>query len=157
MISTRRQFVRAGAAAGISLGLGEWTALVPISPSTAAEATVTPDLVRFGPDIEPIVRLIEDTPREKCPAMMIEQLRHGLPYRQFLAALYLANIRTGEVDHPLAVLHSTNQLTLDLPVQERLLPTIWAMDSFKFHRGRDGSAPSLKPLKGRLPSAESAE
>jgi hypothetical protein len=143
--------------AGVSLGLGEWAALLPISPASAAEAEVTPELVRFGPDIEPIVRLIENTPREKCPAMMIERLRKGLPFRQFLAALYLANIRTGEVDHPLAVLHSTNQLTLDLPVQERLLPTIWAMDSFKFHRERAKAAPSLRPLAGQLPSAAQAE
>ncbi len=157
MSATRRQFLRGTAAAGVSLGLGEWAALLPISPMNAAEAKVTPELVRFGPDIEPIVRLIENTPREKCPALMIGQLRKGLPFRQFLAALYLANIRTSEVDHPLAVVHSTNQLTLDLPVQERLLPTFWAMDSFKFHRERANAAPSLKPLAGKLPSAERAE
>lgn len=143
--------------AGVGLGLGEWAALLPISPATAAEATVTPDLVRFGPDIEPLVRMIEDTPREKCPAMMIEQLRQGLPYRQFLAALYLANIRTSEVSHPLAVLHSTNQLTLDVPVQERLLPTLWALDSFKFHRERAKASPSLRPLTGNYPPAGRAE
>ena len=91
MPATRRQFLRT-TAAGVSLGLGEWAAvLLPISPASAEEAKVTPDLVRFGSDIEPFVRMIEDTPREKCPAMMIEQLRKGLPYRQFLAALYLAN------------------------------------------------------------------
>jgi hypothetical protein len=78
--------------AGAAVGLGEWTKL---SPATADEAKVTPDLVRFSPDIEPIVRLIEETPREKCVAMMIGQLQKGLPYRNFLAGLYLANIRTG--------------------------------------------------------------
>lgn len=144
------------ATGGLALGLGEWSGLLPIGPATAAEAKVTPELVRFGPDMDPIVRLIEDTPREQCPAMMIAQLRKGLPYRHFLAALYLANIRTSEVNHPLAVLHSTNQLTLDLPVQERLLPTLWALDSFKFHRGRGDFAPSLGALRGALPSAELA-
>jgi hypothetical protein len=64
---------------------------------------------RFSAAFEPVVRLIEETPREKCPTMMIEQLRNGLPYRNFLAALYLANIRTAVVDHPLAVLHSANE------------------------------------------------
>ncbi len=157
MSATRRQFIRGTSAAGVSLGLGEWAALLPISPANAEEAKVTPGLVRFGPDIEPIVRLIEDTPRARCSAMMIAQLRKGLPYRQFLAALYLANIRANEVTHQMAVLHSTNQLTLDLPVQERLLPTFWAMDSFKFHQERAKAAPSLKPLTGSLPSAERAE
>src|SRR5437867_10947928 len=107
---TRRHFLQTAATASVAAGLGEWAKLVPLSPATAAEAKVTPDLVRFSPDIEPIVRLIEETPREKCVAMMIQQLKKGLPYRNFLAALYLANIRTSMVDHPLAVLHSTNQL-----------------------------------------------
>src|SRR5438552_12379971 len=110
----RRHFLQCAATAGAAFGLGEWARLLPISPATAAEAKVTPDLVRFSPDIEPVVRLIEETPRAKCVAMMIAQLKKGLPYRNFLAALYLANIRTSMVDHPLAVLHSTNQLTLDL-------------------------------------------
>jgi hypothetical protein len=30
------------------------------------------------PDIEPIVRMIEETPREKCVSMMIEQLREAV-------------------------------------------------------------------------------
>jgi hypothetical protein len=68
--------------------------------------------------------------------MMIEQLKKGPPYRNFLAALYLANLRTSEVHHPLAVLHFTHQLTLNLPVQERLLPTFWALDRWT---GRDKS------------------
>ena len=108
--TTRRHFLQTAVTAGASVGLGEWGKLLPLSPATTNEAKVTPDLVRFSPDIEPIVRLIEETPREKCVAMMIGQLRKGLPYRNFLAGLYLANIRTGMVDHPLTVFHSTNQL-----------------------------------------------
>jgi hypothetical protein len=56
---------------------------------------VPSDLVRFRPDIEPVVRLIEETPRDPCVAAMVGQLKKGLPYRNFRAALYLANIRTG--------------------------------------------------------------
>lgn len=157
---TRRQFISKAAGAGSLIGLGEWAALMPFSPLHAADAQVTPDLVRFTPDIEPIVRLIEETPRAECPAMMLTQLRKRLPYRHFLAALYLANIRTGMVDHPLAVLHSINQLALDLPVEERLLPAFWAMDSFKVHQG-DGKnpqyTPKLKMPGSRLPTADAAE
>src|SRR5262245_29326973 len=154
---TRRQFLQTAATAGTLLGLADLAALGPLSPASADEATVTPDLVRFGSDLEPLVRLIEETPREQCPAMMLEQLMKGLPYRNFLAALYLANIRTAEVNHPLAVLHSTVQLALDLPVQERLLPTFWAMDSFKAHYPKGRVANSLKPLTGPLPPADKAE
>ena len=46
----------------------------------AAEGPATePDKVRFGPDIEPIVRLIEETPRGQCVAALIEQLQRGFP------------------------------------------------------------------------------
>ena len=127
MNTTRRRFLQTAAGAA-SLGL---PVVPPLGELAAFGAAPPPATMRFGPDIEPVVRLIEDTPRDNCIAMMIDQLKKGLPYRNFLAALYLANIRTGLVDHPLAVLHSTNQLTLDLPVQERLLPTyptFWAMD-----------------------------
>ena len=150
--SSRREFLCAATAAS-SVALGDWSKLLPICPVSAAEVTVTPELVRFGPDIEPTVRLIEDTPREKGPAMLVEQLRQGLPYRNFLAALYLANLRMGVIEHPLAALHSTNQLTLDLPVRERLLPMFWALDAYK----AQGPHADLRPLRGALPAAERAE
>lgn len=156
-LPSRRTFLRTAAAAGTALGAGEWATLLPLSPTRADEIKVTPDLVRFGPELEPVVRLIEETPREKCPPMMIEQLKKGLPYRHFLAALFLANLRTLGMAHPLAVLHSTNQLTLDAPVAERLLPTFYALDSFKFHQTRQRAAPNLKPLGGDLPAADQAE
>ncbi len=160
---TRRQFLRTAANAGAVFGLGEWAGLLPLSPANADEAKVTPDLVRFGPDIEPIVKLIEETPREKCVAMMVEQLRKGVPYRIFLAALYLANVRTNQVGHPLAALHSAHELSLDLPAQERLLPWFWALDSFKAAQQRGDFASNrkpltgLRPLTGKLPSADQAE
>jgi hypothetical protein len=147
---SRRLFLQTAAAAGASLGLGEWAGLAPLSPASADDAKVTPDLVRFGPDLEPVVKLIEETPRHKRPAMMIGQLKNGLPYRHFLAALYLANIRSGEVGHALAVVHSAEQLALDMPVQERLLPLFYALD-------RVAVGASLRQLTGKLPSAERAE
>jgi hypothetical protein len=91
-----------------AMGIGNWAALLPLSPANAQQATVTEDLVRFGPDIEPIVKLIEETPREKCVAMLVEQFRKGSPYRIVLAALYLANIRISQVGHPLATIHSAH-------------------------------------------------
>jgi hypothetical protein len=55
------------ATADASLGLGEWPELARLSPAAAAEATVMPDLVRFGPDNEPVVRLIKEMPQAKYP------------------------------------------------------------------------------------------
>src|SRR5215207_5794450 len=116
---TRRRFL---ATAGTAAGLGNFAALWPLGPATADEARVTPDLVRFGLDMEPVVRLIETTPEERCVAVMAEQFRNGLPFRHFLAALYLAAIRAakwhGQIhgyDHNAYVVHSAYQLALDLP------------------------------------------
>jgi hypothetical protein len=73
--------------------------------------------------MEPLVRLIEQMPEDKVVAAMIEQLKNGLPYRHFLAALYLAAIRAARwhgdgahgYDHNAYVVHSVYQLSLDLP------------------------------------------
>src|SRR5262249_4592902 len=43
------------------------------------------------------------------------------------------------------------------PVHERLLPTLWALDSFKVHQERGLLTPSLQPLAGPLPAADQAE
>src|SRR5262245_7526211 len=155
---SRRHFLRATATAGAALSLGEWGGLLPLTPATAAETKVTPDLLRYSSDIEPIVRLIEETPRAKCPEMMIEQLQGGLPYRQFLAAMFLAGLRNRMLGgHHIALLHSSNQLALDVPVAERLLPTFWALDSFKADVERRRTPRVLNEVAGRLPAAEKAE
>ena len=65
----------------------------PRGPASAGDAEVTPDLGRFGPATELVVKLIEEAAQDKCVPVFVEQLRKGLPYRQLLAALYLAAIR----------------------------------------------------------------
>jgi hypothetical protein len=154
---SRRRFLQSAATAGVALGLGEWSGLLPLGPATAADAEVPADLIRFGPELEPIVRRIEETPRARCPALMIEELQRGLPYRQFLAALFLAGLRNRALGgHHVALLHSANQLALDAPAAERLLPAFWALDSFKADLERRQPTPVLKALTGRLPSAGNA-
>jgi hypothetical protein len=71
MNTPRRRFLQtvAGAAA---LGLP----YLPLLGELAAfGAEPPPATMRFGPDLEPIVRLIEETPREKCVAVFIDQSR----------------------------------------------------------------------------------
>jgi hypothetical protein len=161
---SRRGFLQAATTAGAAAGLCPWASIAPLSPASAAQHQVAPDLVRFSPDIEPIVRLIEETPQEKCVAAMIEQLRRGLPYRNFVAALYLAAIRAARwhgsgmhaFDHSAYVVHSAYQLALDLPPGEQLLPAFFALISFKgmqkAYPGRTGTP----ELTGTLPAAEHA-
>jgi hypothetical protein len=160
---SRRGVLKTAAAAGAVLGAGEFGPLLALCPTSAAEAKVTPELVRFSPEIEPIVRLIEETPREKCAEAMLQQLRTGLPYRVFLAALYLAAVRAamwhGAVhgfDHNAYLVHAVHQLSLDMPVSERLLPTFYALNSFKGMQEAYKSVPRPSPLSGPLPAADRA-
>ena len=160
---TRRTFLGASATAAVVRGAGEWAGLLPFSPAAADEAQVSPDLVRFSPDIEPVVRLIEETPQDQCIAAMIEQLRKGLPYRNFLAALYLAAIRAAKwhggvhgYDHNAYVVHSAHQLSLDLPAAEQLLPLFYALENFKGMQKVYPNRPGTQRFVGMLPSAEKA-
>src|SRR5690606_23778359 len=152
-------FLKNSAGLGLSLGIASPLALQSISPQTRAEAEVTADLVRFTPDVEPIVRLIEDTPQDKCFEMVVEQLKKGLPYRNFLAALFLAGIRNvnpqppGFKFHCVFAIHSANQLSLDAQPEDRLLPLFWALDQFKRSQADDVKQGDfqLKQLQGTIP------
>ena len=42
-----------------------------------SDAQVTPEILKFSGEIEPLVSLIERTPREKCAEMAVEQMRGG--------------------------------------------------------------------------------
>ncbi len=161
---SRRRFLQTAATAGAALGLGDFAALAALGPANADESKVTPDLVRFGPDMEPVVRLIEETPQDACVAVMIEQLKKGLPYRQFLGALYLAAIRAARwhgngahgYNHNAYVVHSAYQLALDLPAGEQLPPAFYALNSFKFMQKVYPNKKGTPELTGKLPTAEKA-
>src|SRR5215468_12579255 len=111
-----------------------------------SEAQVTPEVLRFSAEIEPLVRLIENTPREKCAEMAVEQLRRGVSYRQVLAALFLAGIRNvnprppGFALHCVFVIYSAHLISLEAPADSRLLPLFYALDDFKASQERDAKA-----------------
>jgi len=131
-----------------------------------SDAEVTPDLVKFRPEIEPLVALIERTPREKCAEMAVEQLRRGVGYRQLLAALFLAGIRNinpqppGFALHCVFIIHSAHLISLEAPADSRLLPLFYALDNFKASQERDAKQASgdytMGPLRGSLPSPDRA-
>ena len=64
-LMNRRHFLRTGAATGALCGLGVGSLLSDLRPVCAEEAQLNPDVVRFNPEIEPLVRFLEDTPRER--------------------------------------------------------------------------------------------
>ena len=128
----RRQFLQAASALGLGAGLGPWDALSAITPATADEAKVGPEMVHFRPEIEPVVRWIEETPREQIFEKAVTQLKDGLSYRSLLAGLFLAGIRNikprpvGFKFHAVMVINSAHLLGQTSAVSERLLPLFWA-------------------------------
>ncbi len=156
-MATRRQFLRrTGVAGGFVLA----QRVSDIALVTASDAPLMPELVQFRPDIEPIVRLIEDTPRERCFDMVADQLRRGLSYRRFVAALFLAGIRNvspqppGFKFHCVFVIQAAHQMSVDLPMPDRLLPLFWALDNFKLSQEKDLDEGDfrLSPVRGRIPA-----
>jgi hypothetical protein len=131
-----------------------------------AAAQVTPDIFRYQPEIEPLVSLIERTPREECAAMAVDQFQRGVSYRQFMAALFLAGIRNvnprppGFALHCVFVIHSAHLIGLEAPSSARLLPLFYALDNFKTAQLRDSRAQTgdyaMGPIKGTLPTADRA-
>ena len=147
--------------ASACLGLGPAGILLGAERDDRAVAA---DIVRFGDDLEPLVRLIEETPRSDCIEVIARHLQSGLSYRELLSALFLAGIRNvspqppGFKFHCVFVLHSVNQLSVGAPEQDRLLPLLWSLDYFKQSQQRDideGDFQLRKP-KGTLPSATQA-
>src|SRR5207247_3329183 len=95
------------------------------------------DVVRFNPEIEPLVRFLEDTPREGLLEEVGAKIKRGLSYRDLLAALLLAGVRNiqprpvGFKFHAVLVVNSAHLASLSSPDSDRWLPIFWAIDTFK--------------------------
>ena len=143
-LPTRRQFLKTAAAGSAWLGLGgELGLLSQLRPVSAAEARLDPDIVRFGPDIEPLVRFLEDAPRDRLLEEVGAKIKRGLSYRDLLAALLLAGVRNiqprpvGFKFHAVLVVNSAHLPSLSSPDADRWLPIFWALDYFKSSQAQD--------------------
>jgi len=133
----RRSFLRTAVSTGALAALGDFGFLAQLPSVSAAEAVADTHLVRFHPEIEPLVRLLEDTPRERLLEEVATRIQRGLPYRQLLAALFLAGVRdvqprpVGFKFHAVLVINSAHLASLASPESDRWLPLFWAIDNFK--------------------------
>jgi hypothetical protein len=131
-------------AGGIGSGLGDLSFLSRLGTVSAAEAKLNPGTVRFDASIEPTVRLLEDTPRDKLLEAIGVKIRGGMSYREVLASLLLAGVRNvqprpsvGFKFHAVLVVNSAHLASLASPDAERWLPIFWALDYFKSSQARD--------------------
>src|SRR5437762_2746766 len=133
----RRSFIKTAAGAGALASLGDLGFLANLGPVSAAEAKLEPKMVQLHPEIEPLVRLLENTPRERLLEEVASRIRRGLTYREVLAALLLAGVRNiqprpvGLKFHAVLVVNSAHLASLSSPDSDRWLPIFWALDYFK--------------------------
>jgi hypothetical protein len=161
----RRQFLRRAGGAGALLGLADLGFLAGLNPVSADEAKLDPRKVRFGDDIEPLVRLLEDTPRERVLEEVAGRIKHGTEYKRILAALLLAGVRSiqprpvGFKFHAVLVVNSAHLASLASPPEHRWLPIFWAIDAFKNSQAeniRQGDW-VMRPVEERsVPAADKA-
>ena len=160
----RRRFLGLSAA-GTLAALGDLGLLAHLPPVASAEAQVDPARVRLHPEIEPLVRLLEDTPRERVLEEVGARIRRGLAYPDLLAALLLAGVRNiqprpvGFKFHAVLVVNSAHLASLASPASDRWLPLLWAVDQFKSSQAADVRAGdwTLGPVdEAAVPAADKA-
>ncbi len=146
MGTNRRRFLGASAAGGALFGLGDLGFLSRLGPVSAAEAALDPKIVRLEPEIEPLVRLLEETSRDRLLEEVAARIKQGLCYRDVVAALLLAGVRNvqprpsvGHKFHAVLVVNSAHLASLASPDSDRWLPIFWALDYFKDSQARDVS------------------
>ena len=81
--ATRRQFLKLASAGDAAMGLGGWSFLGKLPPVSAQEARLDPARVVLDASIAPLVRLMEDTPREQILERVADRIRGGTTYRSF--------------------------------------------------------------------------
>jgi hypothetical protein len=137
--ATRREFLRWASAGGAAMGFGGLSFLGKLPPVSAQEARLNPARVVLDPSIAPLVKLLEDTPREQVIERVAERIRGGTTYQEVVTALFLAAIQNisprptlGFKFHGVLVIHASHMASLASPDEkDRWLPILWAVDSFK--------------------------
>ncbi|HEX2475225.1 MAG TPA: hypothetical protein VHK01_10780 [Lacipirellulaceae bacterium] len=141
---SRRDALKTGAAAGLMLGLGDLSFLSRLGAVSAAETKLELKSVRLQPEIEPLVRLIEETPRDRLLEEVAARIRAGASYQEVLAALLLAGVKNVEPRpnvgfkfHTVLVVNSAHLASIASPPEHRWLPIFWALDYYKSAAARD--------------------
>jgi len=139
----RRSFLGKTAAATALISLGDLGLLSRLPRVSAEEAKLDPKFVQFSPEIEPLVRLLENTPRDRLLEEVAARIQRGTTYREVLTALQLAGVRNiqprpvGFKFHAVLVVNSAHLASQNSPVEDRWLPIFWALDQFKSSQARD--------------------
>ena len=145
--TTRRQFLKYASVGGTALGVGNLAFLTGLPAVSAQEAQVSPRLVRLDAGIEPLVRLIEETPQSELLEKVAQRIRQGTTYQQVVAALFLAAVRNvqprpsvGFKFHAVMLVNAAHLTSLSSPEGDRWLAIFWALDQFKISQADEQRA-----------------
>ena len=156
--TTRRKFVYDSATSATAV-IGGLPFLSGLPRVTADEAGLKSNPAQFGDDIEPLVRLIEESPADSLLERVAERIRGGRSYRDVLAALLLAGIRNvqprpsvGFKFHCVLVVNACHLASLAGPDEDRWLPIFWGLNYFKSSQADEAkrSGWRMKPVKESL-------
>src|SRR5713101_5046525 len=163
---SRRDFVGQAMTVGALAGIGDYTFLSGLPRVSADEAKPGKNMVQLTPEMEPLVRLIEDTPREKLLEAVAENVHKGTSYQQLLAAVLLAGVRgikprpVGYKFHAVLVVNSAHLASLNSTENDRWLPLFWALDNFKVSQAankKEGGWMMAPVDESKLPSWSQAK
>ena len=136
--SSRRHFLQTVTIGGTLAVYGNSGSTLGLPPVSAEEVKLGPDIVRLRPAIKPLVRLLEESPRERLVEEFATRIRRGTTYREVVAALLLAGVRgiqprpsVGFKFHAVLVVQSVHLASLASGESDRWLPVFWALDYFK--------------------------
>src|SRR6185436_13701359 len=131
----RREFLRTSATSAALAGLFPRVSL--------AETRLPAGSVRSGTGIDPLVKLIEETPREKLIEEIAARVKKGLAYNEVLAALFVAAVRNvqprpvGFKFHAVLAINAVHQASLSGPDADRWFPIFWSLDNFKVSQAEE--------------------
>lgn len=153
---TRREFLADVGRGALTAAVGIGTAAdLELSPVWAAQ---DPGTLSFGP-LEPLVRLMQETPAERLLPVLIEQLKSGSDLRRLVAAAALANARTfGGEDyigfHTMMALSPAFRMAGELPPELQPLPVFKVLYRNTARIQAFGGRPRevLKPVRPEAPA-----
>src|SRR5262245_52875964 len=160
---SRRQFL-----SGALAGAGTFAFLEQLPPLSAQDVQ-TPrqrERVRLQADIEPLVRVIEDTERDRLLEEIGRRIRSGTSYQEVLTAVMLAGVRgiqprpVGFKFHAVLVVNSAHLASQAMPDRDRWLPLFWALDNFKNSQAaneQQGNWVMAPVVESKLPPAAQAK
>jgi hypothetical protein len=131
-----------------SIGVGMTAELGMGSP---VDVNDVPDSLEFG-ELEPLVRLMQETPVDRLLPLLAQQLKQGIPLSRLSAGAALANARTfGGEDyigfHTMMALAPALHMSSELPAEQQPLPIFKVLyrNTNRIHEHGGRASEVLKP------------